>query len=229
MKLLKYPSLIATICLMVSSYTANAQKATVAEKVVTPLADPTGTNYSATSLNFHVGYVLPLFNENQNNTLFWNTGGYHISIASQIALNKRFGAGYQIGFTRVNYGKNTNDSLGNTFLSDKAITNTNLIDVTALLRIFLGATYYQPSLDFGIGNSYNFNTRIIHQGTYLPDNAPGSLKYKIAANKKMPAHALFRINLTKFYIAGKYFFDPLFKEVPNEIKWQTQFEIGLRF
>jgi len=207
----------------------NAQKATVAEKVVTPLAEPTGTNYSAKSLNFHIGYAMPVFNKNQNNTLFWNTGGYHISLASQIAINKRFGFGYQIGYTRVHYGKTTNDSLGNSFFSEKAITNTNLIDVTALFRIFLGATYYQPSIDIGLGSSYAFNTRVIHQGTYIPDNVAGGLKYRIDANKKIATHAQVRINLTRIYITGKYFFDPLFKEVPDEINWQNQLGIGLRF
>lgn len=226
---LNYHKSILTVLMATCLYAANAQQAAVAEKVITPLPDPKGTNYSSNSLNVHIGYTMPLFNTNQANTLFWNTGGYHFSIASNLGLSKRFALSYQIGYTRVHFGKTTNDSLGTTFFSYKSITSTNLIDITAYLRIFLGKTFYQPSVDIGLATNYNFNTRIIHQGKYLPQNASAGLKYEVDAFQKLPIHAMLRMNIAKMYFSGKYFIEPLFDTPADQIKWQTQIGIGLRF
>jgi hypothetical protein len=228
MKLSKYHKLLLVFAIT-SNTVCIAQNVVVQEKVITPLLDPAGTNYSAKSFNIHIGYETPFFNTNQSNTLFWKSGGYHMSLASQIALNKRIGFGYQIGYTRVHYGKTTNDSLGTTFFSERSVTSTNLLDLTLFTRLFLGETYYKPSIDLGIGVNYNFSTRILQQGTYVPTNTSGGLKYKIDPNQQYPMHAMLRVNMEKFYISGKYWFSPLFKEQPLEIKWQTQLGIGMRF
>lgn len=206
-----------------------AQKAAVSEKVSLPLADPTGTNYSKKSVHFHMGYLMPVFNTNQHQTLFWNTGGFHLSIASQIAVNQRIGFGYQLSYQYMNFGQKTGDSLGTTFLSDKMHTSTNVLNATVFLRVFLGSTYFQPSIDIGPGIGWSFFNRFTHSGTYLPDNSKGELTHRFSPSQTFPASIFFRLNIQKFYVSATSWFKPLFIENNQQFQWKNQVGVGLRF
>ncbi|MFT6845621.1 MAG: hypothetical protein ACJAUV_001818 [Flavobacteriales bacterium] len=222
------------ICLLICCYVGvsnnvAAQKTSVSEKVSLPLQEPVGTKYAAKSLSLHMGYILPIANINQHQSLFWNTGGFHLALVNQVALSKRLGFGYQLAYSRLYYGQTTNDSLGNTFYSDKAITSTNLIHAHVFIRLFLGKTYYQPSIDMGTGINYAFKTHITHEGTYVPNNASGELKYALIADQKFPINGFVRFNLKKLYLSFSIWSKPLFIKHDDDFQWKSQFGIGLRF
>jgi hypothetical protein len=215
-----------SICLAVNTY---AQKASVAEKVSLPLQEPVGTKYAAKSFSVHIGYASPIGNHNQHKTLFWNTGGFHLAVVSQVALNKRIGFGYQLAYSWLHYGQTTRDSLGNTFYSDKAVSSTNLIQAHAFIRLFLGKTYYQPSFDVGAGINYAFKTRITHEGTYVPNNASGELKHTLTNDQKFPLNGFLRLNIQKLYVSYTLWAEPLFIKTEDDFQWKSQIGIGLRF
>ena len=205
-----------------------AQTPEVEEHVELPLPTPEGTKYSPSQIKFQIGYLYPVGNPDQQIIRAFNTGGFELALAYQKALNKRIGIGFQTEYQYLKYGVNTNDTIGQTFKREKLINYKHFFSTSVFATLYLGNTYFKPKLDFGAGVGLAVNNRFIEHGNYLQKGVDAALKYSEDEENVALTHALARLTIRRFYIQGKYYFDPVLQSPDGKFDWHFQLSVGFR-